>query len=372
MRRDSGSERALLDSDVGRLVALVAELHDWYARCARRLPWRETSDPYAIWVSEVMLQQTQVATVVPYYERWLAQFPDIKALAAAEEGVVLRAWQGLGYYRRARGLHHAAREVVASYGGVVPSAHDTFRSLPGVGPYTAAAVLSIAYGTPLAAVDGNVKRVLARLLALSRPTDRGLGLKLVESVAQRILPANEPGMHNQAMMELGAAVCVPRRPRCAACPMQRVCKGWQSGSPETYPVRLPKKRVPHQHLAVGLVQWDHRLLIYRRPYGGMLAGLWDLPNAALGDDQSPDEAAAVLEQMLRRCFGVETKAERMLGTLRHAYTHLKVTLHAVALRAVRDPQRAAEGNERCWVLPQQLDQHALTKAGLKVLEAGGV
>lgn len=346
-------------------------LHAWYSREARDLPWRRTSDPYAIWVAETMLQQTQVATVIPYYARWLDRFPDLPTLAAADEGEVLRLWQGLGYYRRAQNLWRAARRVVDDHGATVPRVPASFRSLPGVGPYTVAAVLSIAFDVPLAAVDGNVKRVLSRFAALEAPITSPLATREIERLAQGLM-RGRPGRHNQAMMELGATLCQPRAPRCSSCPLGSSCLALKTGVPAAYPRRVKRRPVPHEHLAVALVRSRGRILLYRRPYGGLLAGLWDLPSWAL--DSLGAEPVLSLSARLGERFGVvvQPEAATRLAEIKHAYTHLKVTLHPFELISSEEPlsaDRAADGVGCRWVSPSELARHALPKAALKVLEA---
>lgn len=228
----------------------------WYDRVRRDLPWRRTDDPYAIWVSEAMLQQTQVATVIPYYRRFLARFPTVHALASAPEVDVLKHWEGLGYYSRARNLHKAAGVVVSECNGTLPDTLDGLQSLPGIGPYMAAAVASIAFNRPVPVLDGNVERVLTRLHGISDPAREKATHQRLWALADDLLSIDRPGDHNQAMMELGATVCTPRAPDCPGCPFTGDCKAERAGNPESYPVKLPKKTVPHHHIAVGLVMRD--------------------------------------------------------------------------------------------------------------------
>ncbi|MCK5799895.1 MAG: A/G-specific adenine glycosylase [Deltaproteobacteria bacterium] len=363
----------------------LAKLHAWYVANARDLPWRHTRDPYAIWLSEVMLQQTQVATVIPYYERWLARFPDLETLAAADEGDILLHWEGLGYYRRARNFHRAVRQVVAEYGGEVPTDVEAFRALPGVGDYTAAAVFSIAFGAKLAVVDGNVKRVLARLSALSEAPTTSRITKHLQAQAQALLLRREvdPSIHNQAMMELGARICTPRAPLCTDCPLAGVCVARELGTPEDYPRKGPRKVVPQEHLAVAIVHDDRgRILLYQRPYGGLLAGLWDLPSVALRDDKgerlsgaSVTESATMsaLEGYLREAWGLVARVEGdALSLVTHAYTHLRVTLHPYRCvvrsgRRSRQGSRAAEATPSRWVAPEEFGAQAMPRASHKVL-----
>ena len=247
--------------------SIGARLLGWYRRHRRDLPWRRTRDPYAIWISEIMLQQTRVAAAIPYYERFLRRFPDVETLARARVDSVLALWSGLGYYRRARSLHAAAR-VVARDG--MPTSAGGLRELPGIGAYTANAIASIAYGEPVAVVDGNVERVLSRFHAIAEPKSRGL-----RALADAWLPARDPGDFNQAVMELGAIVCTPRSPGCGSCPLRAECRGREA--PERYPRPKRRARVVVEEHAVGLVVRDGRVLLRRRGPDGLLAGMWELP-----------------------------------------------------------------------------------------------
>jgi A/G-specific adenine glycosylase len=268
---DDGLRRALLQ---------------WYRRNARVLPWRGVRDPYHVWVSEIMLQQTQVATARPYYERFVARFPTVRALARAPVDRVLAAWSGLGYYRRARHLHAAAGMVVREHAGRVPSEPRAFGALPGVGRYTVGAVLSIGFGAPLAVLDGNVARVLARVFARSWSIRRPAGARALWAVAERLLDRGSPGDWNQALMELGATVCTPRSPRCDACPLRRFCRARAAGRQEDFPPTAPRPAGVRVRRAVALVERGGRLLMVRRA-GALLDGLWEPPGVEIGDHEPP-------------------------------------------------------------------------------------
>lgn len=259
------------------ITRLQQALLEWYRTHRRDLPWRRTRDPYRIWLSEVMLQQTQVDTALAYYERFVARFPTLDDLAAADLDEVLELWAGLGYYNRARNFHAAVREVAATYGGRVPQSPEVFGSFAGVGPYTTGAVLSIAYDKPVPAVDGNVQRVLARLLGIFDPVDRAAGRRAIWEAATALLPADAPGDWNQALMELGALVCRPSTPRCSECPLAQWCQAAADGTASVLPVTNGRNRVrPVERIAVGIVVED-ALLLVQRPEKGLLAGMWDLP-----------------------------------------------------------------------------------------------
>ncbi len=301
-----------------RLVAFVRErlLARW-RRGHRDLPWRRTRDPYAILVSEVMLQQTRVETVVPYYERFLRLFPTARALARAPIPKVLAAWSGLGYYRRARMLREAARRIVAEPGGRFPVDPETIRSLPGVGPYTAAALLSIAFGKPFAVLDGNVERVLTRLLALRGDPRRST----LEAAAAALVDPRAPGDFNQALMELGALVCTPRRPACPTCPLRAHCRARALGIAERIP---PPRSRPSRRVewTSAVVRRGDSILLVRRPDDGLLGGLWELPTAEAGGSSG----RTMLSRRLRRLLGAPVPLRSTPLRVRHGIEDLSITI----------------------------------------------
>jgi A/G-specific adenine glycosylase len=305
-------DRAKRDTIRRRLVS-------WYRGAQRDLPWRRTQDPYRIWLSETMLQQTRVETVVPYYERFLERFPSVEALAASNEEDVLRLWAGLGYYARARNLRRAAQVVVRDHGGALPRDAAALAELPGVGRYTTGALRSIAFKEPAAIVDGNVRRVLARLFAVKAMPDTETW-----RLAEELVPAREPDLFNQAMMELGATVCTPRNPNCVACPLREVCDGSASGQPETFPAPARKSKPRAVRALGGILRRRGRILLLRRPSNGLLGGLWEIPNVAEG-------GAAELIGLVRDRTGLRVEAGEALGRLRHQFTHLDLALEIVAL-----------------------------------------
>lgn len=342
--------------------AVRQRLLAWYRREHRALPWRSTADPYAILVSEVMLQQTRVEQALPYYEAFMRRFPDVDTLARAEPDEVLELWQGLGYYRRALQLHAAAREIAARYGGRVPDNEEELRALPGVGDYTAGAVLSIAYGRPRPAVDGNVLRVLARLTAEEGVVDDQPVRRRLRALAEALVDAADPGAFNQALMELGATVCRPRQPACARCPLAGLCAARAAGDPERLPRRRRRDAVPELvRVAVLAHRRDGALLLGRRPKGGLLGGLWELP-AVDGTEPGP------LLQLLAP-LGVRHAVEGPLGELRLAFSHRRWRLHILAVPAVdatREGEEASApvpGYERLrWVRPEALPSHPMPAA----------
>lgn len=261
--------------------AFSGPLAGWYLANRRKLPWRGSRDPYAILVSEVMLQQTQVRTVIPYYERWMGRFPTIEVLAAAEEGEVLKAWEGLGYYRRARLLQAAAQMIVSEFGGRFPEDPEAIASLPGVGPYTLAALASIAFGHPMPVVDGNVIRVLARWFGIRGVPSRLPARREIAETAQCLMPRDAPGDFNQALMELGAVVCLPHRPCCLLCPVRKGCAAFAQGTQAELPESAPPKAVVRQFEYAGLVVRDGKVLLCQRGEGGRMARLWQFPSVLL-------------------------------------------------------------------------------------------
>jgi len=299
------------------------KLLDWYKQHRRSLPWRRTSDPYAIWVSEVMLQQTQVKTVIPYYERFLAAFPDPKTLAETDLQKVLKLWEGLGYYARARNLHRAAQKIMAHHGGVPPQSRTSLKALPGIGDYVAAAVSSIAFGKPHAAVDGNVKRVLARFHKMDLPVNDPSSGKKFKTTAEGFLEKSDPGEFNQAMMELGALVCTPRNPDCQPCPLARKCLAFMEKRVNEYPRRLQKERTPEYHIAVGIVWKGAKVLITQRKPDGLLGGLWEFPGGKVKDGETPFMACT---REIKEEVNLVVKPEEKIAHLRHAYTHFRIIM----------------------------------------------
>jgi A/G-specific adenine glycosylase len=346
-------------------ASLRRRLLTWYGRNRRDLPWRRTDDPYSVWISEVMLQQTRVETARGYYERFLVRFPTVDDLAAAAEGEVLKVWEGMGYYSRARNLHRAARRIVADHQGQLPTTYDGLQELPGVGPYTAAAVSSIAFDRPHPVLDGNVVRVLCRLLHIAEDPRRRLVRARLIDVGEALIPRAAPGDFNQALMELGARVCTPRKPRCDDCPLSAHCRAYaELEDPSTLPVRPPKRVRPHLQVTAGLIRKGNRLLLAQRPPGGMLAGLWEFP----GGKQEPGESlAACLGREIREELGIDIEVERPVAVVDHEYTHLSITLHAFAARYRSGQVRALGCADWTWVAPGRLDDYAMPKADRKVI-----
>lgn len=338
----------------------------WFRSNARAAPWRETGDPYRIWVSEVMLQQTRSATVDPYYRRFVRRFPTVRALASADLDDVLRCWEGLGYYARARNLHRAARQVVEHEGGRLPDTAEGLRELPGIGPYTAGAVASIAFGRAEPVLDGNVTRVLCRAFRLREPPKQKEMRRTLWRIAGRMAEAGEPGTVNQALMELGATVCIPRGRRCEQCPISDCCEARRRGDAGELPVRTPRPELPHQTVAVGVIWRRGRILIDKRPPGGLLGGLWELPG---GKQRVGEPLAETCRREIQEELGLNVAVGDKLTRVRHAYTHFRVTIHAFTCRYRGGRPRALGCQEWKWVTPRELGDYAFPRANRRILEA---
>ncbi len=343
-------------------AAVRRALLRWHAAHARNLPWRRSRDAYAVWVSEIMLQQTQVAAVIPYYERFMAAFPTVRALARAPFERVAERWAGLGYYRRARLLHQAARKLVDEHEGRFPSDYRAARALPGVGDYTASAVLSIAYDRPLAVVDGNVARVCARLAATRGHFQQAAFRRAIEVQAQALLSRRKPGMFNQAMMELGQTVCLPRGPRCGACPLRAWCLARREGSPERYPQPRPQRRPQVRWLAAALIRRNGSWALVRGLDDELLADLWNFPSAF---GNSRNQAASNLKKRLIAIVRAPVRLGPVVGAVRHTITFrsIRAELYAADL-----PARV---NPRClrWLTPSQIEDAAVSQLAKKMSRA---
>jgi A/G-specific adenine glycosylase len=347
-----------------RTPELRAALLRWYARAARDLPWRRTRDPYAIWVSEIMLQQTRVDTVLRYYDRFLARFPTPYALAAADEDAVMSAWSGLGYYRRARLLHAGVREIVARYGGAVPEDADARRALPGIGRYTAGAIGSIAFERAEPIVDGNVARVLCRVHAIETPPEDGVTQRALWQHAEALVHGVQPGALNQALMELGATVCTKSSPRCAECPLHGECRARAEARTHELP-RARSKRPPREVALVALLAMHGRggalALLLDRGQGSLFGGLWNLP---MTEGAGRDDALALCERAQLR----GRLAARSTGAVEHVLTHRKLR---VQLWPLRDAIAAKTSTLRLVPL-RELDALGVSRLTQKALHAAGL
>jgi len=333
----------------------------------RDLPWRRNRSPYSVWISEVMLQQTQVATVIPYFERWMAEFPDITSLAAAPLDRVLKAWEGLGYYARARNLHLAAKSIVQRHNGQLPDQRNELLALPGIGRYTAGAILSIAYGQTEPILDGNVRRVLCRVFDIGENPRTPATESRLWDLSTELVQAASPGQAgelNEALMELGALICTPASPDCLACPIHELCLALAHGTVAERPVRSMRPGLPHYDTVAAIVANDSgELLIIRRPLTGLLGGLWGFPGGTVlpGEEFGTALARTVLEQT-----GISATCKQLVTQVKHAYTHFRITLHAFTAQVDRAEARPVTGDEVRWVRPSELDQFAFPVTDRKV------
>jgi A/G-specific adenine glycosylase len=340
-------------------------LLSWYERHQRDLPWRRTRDPYAIWVAEIMLQQTRVETVLSYYTRFLNQFPTIEALASAPLDDVLKAWEGLGYYARARNLHAAARWVVDKLDGHVPESPDALVDLPGIGRYTASAIASIAFDENAVALDGNLRRVLCRIFGIDDDPGRPNTQRRLEELAMGMLPSGRAGDLNQALMDLGATICTPATPHCLICPLMNACQSQQEGIQNELPIRATRAVRPHRDVTAGVI-WDENghFLITQRPLDGMLGGLWEFP----GGKRRPREALpACLHREIREELGIQIEIRDLLCTVQHAFTHFYMTLYAFDCQWLAGTPQCLGCIELHWATLDELDAFAFPVADQKII-----
>ncbi len=347
--------------------AFNEKLLEWYHKNKRDLPWRQTSDPYSIWISEVMLQQTQVEQATPYYLRFLQAYPDLQSLAKADMQDILKVCEGMGYYARARNIKNAADILVSQHNGEIPSTHDELIKIPGIGPYTAAAIASIAFNENFPVVDGNVMRVLARVMKIEEPPQKkGIKSKFVQA-AKSLMPEGRAGDFNQAMMELGALVCTPQKPKCTQCPISFFCQAYQTmEDPSLLPVRSSTKDKPHYDIAIGIIWNKGKILIDRRPEEGLLGGLWEFPGGK-------QEAGETLEQCLEREIldelDIKIRVQGPFLTVPHAYTHFKVTLHSFQCQLLEGEPRPKKAIAWKWVHPKELRKYAFPKSNKVIMNA---
>lgn len=338
----------------------------WFQTHQRPMPWRETRDPYHVWISEVMLQQTQVATVIPYFERFVARFPAVHDLAAAPLDDVLKHWEGLGYYSRARNLQKAAQQIVTEHEGRFPEAYAAIRALPGVGDYTAGAVASIAFNQPAPAVDGNVFRVLARLFLIADDIALPRSRRRFERQAQELIPPGEAWRFNQALMELGATVCTAANPRCGQCPVAPWCQARSADRIRELPVKSKKTAVKEVGFLVGVIRDEGgRYLISRRPAKGLLGGLWEFPTCEAAGMPDP----AQLRAYFLAQHEVALAALGPVVTVPHQFTHRKALYHAYAGEVAPGSSRPADREDLRWVSADELADFALPQAHHKIMQA---
>ncbi|NEQ95369.1 MAG: A/G-specific adenine glycosylase [Cyanothece sp. SIO2G6] len=346
------------------VVAMRRSLLSWYHHHGRDLPWRHNRDPYPIWISEIMLQQTQVKTVIPYYHRWLATFPSIAALANADEQAVLKVWQGLGYYARARNIHKAAQILMEQHHGVFPQEGNAVMALPGIGRTTAGGILSAAFDLPWPILDGNVKRILARLGGLTTPLKSHT--KTLWGWSELLLDQSHPRDFNQAIMDLGATICVPRSPHCPHCPWTHHCLAYIHNLQAAIPMTEKNAPLPHKNIGVAVIRNARgQVLIDRRRPEGLLGGLWEFP----GGKVEPGETIAdCIVREIQEELGITIQVGAPLTTINHAYSHFRVTLHVHWCDYVAGKPQPLECDEVRWVEPQTLNDYPFPKANEEIIK----
>jgi A/G-specific adenine glycosylase len=342
-------------------------LLNWYDHHAAALPWRADRDPYRVWLSEIMLQQTQVETVKPYFERFLSAFPTVADLANAPLDNVLKLWEGLGYYSRARNLHKAAQAVAHDLNGQFPQTVDDLLELPGIGRYTAGAIASIAFNQRAPVLDGNVIRVFARLTDLDEDVSQEATKAKLWKLAEEWLPETRAGDYNQALMELGRVICKPRNPVCPACPVRDYCLAYQRGTQGERPVKAKKAPTPHYNVAAGIIWNDAgELLIAQRPLDGLLGGLWEFP----GGKQEPGETLPeCLARELREELTIEVEVGELFTVVQHGFTHFRITLHAFTCRYVGGEPQKIGVHDWAWVSQNDLERYSFGKADRQIIKA---
>jgi A/G-specific adenine glycosylase len=320
--------------DADKIKSLMnRQLLAWYKHNQRSLPWRKTNDPYRIWISEIMLQQTQVDTVIPYYHRFLKAFPTVSSLAGAPLQDVLKVWENLGYYSRARNIHAAARMIVEKFNGRIPDNLEELQTLPGIGLYTAGAILSIAYGQAIPAVDGNVRRILCRLFAIRKPVDDTREQKQLQKLAASLIPDKHPGDFNQAMMDLGATICKAKNPDCSRCPVAGHCKARLHDLQNILPITRKAPAIPHRQAAAAVIRnSEGLLLVVQRPASGLLASLWKLPGGFIESDEDLKKS---LRHSVKEELGISIRPGIHLASVNHTYTHFRITLQAYECRLLK-------------------------------------
>ncbi len=346
------------------MTSVIADkILSWYVANKRQLPWRGYADPYAVWVSEIMLQQTRVETVIPYFQRWMNRYPTVQALAQAPQQEVLSSWEGLGYYSRARNLHRAAQLIVESFAGALPADAPTLQTLPGIGRYTAGAIASIAFGQDAPVLDGNIKRVFSRVFNITDPIGDSSTERRMWDQAKTLLPDGQAGDFNQALMDLGAIICVPKNPRCPVCPLNGDCLALQAGVQDERPVRKTKQQIPHYLVAAAVIRREAEVLIAQRPQKGLLGGLWEFPGGKIETDEDLIEG---LKREIMEELGVKVGIKGAFGVYRHAYTHFRVTLHAFVCYLTAGEPEARQVADLKWVSFDELVEFPMGKIDRRI------
>lgn len=348
------------------LPIIQNELLNWFKAYQRDLPWRRTYDPYQVWISEIMLQQTQVKTALPYFDCWIQTLPTIQSVAEANEDMILKQWEGLGYYSRARNLQKAARVIMEKHSGRFPENYDDIRALPGIGPYTAGAIASIAFNQNQPIVDGNIIRLIARLLDYQENTRTNV--KPFWDRAEQLIPLGEARNFNQAMMEFGALICTPQAPGCGSCPLQAVCSAYRNGTVDQVPNRGPKQeKVPIQ-VAIVVIrdpENENKIFIQKRPQGGLMSGLWEFPGGKMEKGETPEQA---LGREINEELGITLKNIKPLKRIKHAYTKFIVDLHCFYAERAHGTLEPRASQHHRWVMFEDLKSYPFPAANVKLIE----
>tara|TARA_Y100001980_G_C14550908_1_gene333779 strand:- start:791 stop:1855 length:1065 start_codon:yes stop_codon:yes gene_type:complete len=333
----------------------------WYNKKKRSLPFRFTTNPYKIWLSEVMLQQTRVNTVIPYYNNWIKNYPSLLSVANAKLSSLLKMWEGLGYYSRCKNFHQACKIVINDFQGIVPSNLKDFKSLPGVGDYTASAVLSIAYNKPYPVIDTNVKRVLCRLLGIKNYNK--YNRNRIQKILTQIISKKYPGNFNQGLMEIGALICSTTNPICKICPIQSFCIAFQRGKPDSYPIKNKRKKLPHYEIVAGIIWRRDKFYVQRRDKEAMLGGLWEFP----GGKVEPGESLADgLKRELKEECGFSTKINKKIACINHTYSHFSISLHLFQCEENKD--KIKKKFDTKWIRPGEIHSLPFPKANHKLFK----
>ena len=343
-------------------IQISKQLLSWYDSNKASMPWRDDPNTYHIWLSEIMLQQTQVKTVIPYYYKWLQLFPTIYDVANADEQDILKAWEGLGYYSRAINFLDACKTVVNDYNGNIPTNQEDFLKLKGVGPYIDAAVRSIAYNDVVPTIDGNVNRVVARLLCLDNAVNKERS-KIYDFLMDCI-DKLRPGDFNQALMDLGREICKPKKPICNECPIINQCQAYQKNTIQDYPVKLKSKKIPHYNVAVGVIWKNNDILIAKRQLGGLLGGLWEFPGGKLSDSESAEECVI---REIQEEVGINVEIKSFISTIKHQYSHFSISMDSFHCLYIDGDPQPKTSSEIKWISPLDIDKFPFPKANHKFI-----
>ena len=351
-------------------MAMQKALLDWFDKNARPLPWRKKYLPYEVWVSEIMLQQTQVNTALPYFERWMKELPTLEHLAKSDEKKVLKLWQGLGYYSRARNLHASAKFIMEKYNGVFPSNHQIILSLKGIGRYSAGAISSIAFNQETPIVDGNVLRVLSRVYAIDKPIDVEKNKAIFWELEEKLIPKGKARFFNQALMELGALVCSTRNPACAVCPIKNFCLAYIKDTAENYPVRQKKKKTVKIAASALILKKDGKYLIWKRPLGQIMGGLWEFPEWKLAQNKimAPEESRKKTIPLVEKEFSIKPKYMEYLGSIKRNYTYFneKLDTFLIELRNGSKNWEPKTDWSAAWVTEKEFEKYPFSSAHSKI------